>query len=601
MARVGSSGFDALASLISERIAVSESAMIVPTLPSPSSSKWNCSSGERLSQSVQQELLRHLATCGVHNIISSRVGWSPADLQTIRLLLAEIDANLKSFNSTSANAASIAGYDRQLIIPSSRQNSQSVVWRISMAPTVQGVSVLFADGSAQELVRPIGEMGIWFTHSASRSVARFTANFTTGGSGSPGAGGSGGSVSSSGGSGSPGAGGSGGSVSSSGGSGSSGSGGNAGSALSTGGSGSAGSGGSGGSAPSTSGSGSSGSGGSSSDFLVLSDESATPGSRPTGRYLIIYQGVDPNSFVSGTMDPSRVVSAIASYIAAGRIQSHGVLDFEHPFDEIMDNGPSDPRYSAAMQSLISTIRAVKAAFPTIAWTYYNWPRVRYWYAGRGWDAIPEAERVMIEEDVLARYAPLLSEMDWFNPDIYDRYEGARFSPSMLSVISGAERAYREETVGFLKRYMAKPGVIKRPIIPMSCHWFIEGGVSTYGRSIPVEEYVSDQIRPVIAAGADGVALWCATDWTMRLVTTPTDSLSNQMKAEQQVLREQYNADWFAGGVSDWESVTSKHQLRSKLDAIIGTCVDSIWRVYEEVRAAASNTSTPTGGDNTQGM
>jgi len=514
---------------------------------------------------------------GTRTVVSSGNGWSEQQLQNLDVALTDISSNLGSVNVTSH--AAIPNVDHQVLVASNGRRGESIHWRLTISPEVQSVRAVFLDGATQQLSCPSGEVGVWFSHPTSRTVVNFIIERqTSGGSSTASSGGSGGSSGSA----------SGGSSTAS----SGGSGGSSGSA--SGGSSTASSGGSGGSSGSASGGSSTTSSGGSATppFVILSDSAgtATASGQQVPKYLIIYQNdVDPSA-VSGTIDIPRVIAGIKREIDAGRSQPWGVLDFEDPFNEVMDHGPSDPRFATAMQSLVNTIRAVKAAFPSIAWTYYNFPRVAYWNSNRGWDAIPETESIALQEEALTRYAPMLPELDWFMPSIYDRYEKSLFSPSMVPVICGAERAYRATCVGFIKRYMARDGVVRRPIIPIACPWFIEGGRATLARSIPVEELVEDQFRPVIVAGADGIAMWCAIDWVMVVATTPAANLPERYWPEQQAVRNQFVIDLFGGAPVNWDTASTINELRTKLDSMIDTAIGSARSTYDEVHPGGASPS-----------
>lgn len=316
-------------------------------------------------------------------------------------------------------------------------------------------------------------------------------------------------------------------------------------------------------------------------FLLLSDDlpgQASPASIPANRYMIIYQGVDPQSYASARISPANVIAAVHAEIAAGRWSEWGVLDFEDPFNEIMDHGPSDPRWQSAMGSLIDTVRAVKSAFPTVRWTYYNFPRVGYWNFERDWSSLTAAQRDAVRQDAVARYAPLMEELDWFMPSIYDRYERAGLDPSMRDFFVGAERSFRVASVDFLRRYMDQPGKVRRPVIPMASPWFIEGGRAPQWRAIPVDELIADQVAPTIAAGADGIALWCVTGWLSTIATREGTGFSAYSLQEQARFRAQFATDRLGGAVPpgyQWGSPSSVALVRSHLADVVAGAVEAV--------------------------
>lgn len=331
------------------------------------------------------------------------------------------------------------------------------------------------------------------------------------------------------------------------------------------------------------------------DFVLLSDDVPPnlPGAISARPYMIIYQGVDPQSYSSARMDTARIVTAVAQEFAAGRGSTWGVLDFEEPFNEIMDHGPSDPRFAGAMASLVETLRAVKSSYPAVRWTYYNFPRIPYWNSNRDWAALGASERLSIQDEISTKYAPLMDELDWFMPSIYDRYERSRFDASMLPLITMSESSFRDASVEFFRRHMSQPGKARRPIIPMASPWFIEGGRATQYRAIPADELIGDQLRPAIDAGADGIALWCATDWLSTLATRDGADFPEYARVEQIRVRQQFAADFVAGGSSpsfDWTAPANAAMVRARLSAIVTNAIVAVNRAVADRDVAAAGTA-----------
>ena len=292
------------------------------------------------------------------------------------------------------------------------------------------------------------------------------------------------------------------------------------------------------------------------------------------------------------MDPQTVVAAIAAEISAGRGADWGVLDFESPFNEIMDAGADDPRFESAMSSLVETLRVVKAAYPSMRWTYYNFPRVPYWPANRDWSSLPPEERVAIQDNAMAKYAPLSRELDWFMPAIYDYYEVAQFSATMAPEITVAERSFKDATMEFLHRYMTQPLVVKRPILPAVSPWFMDGGRATLYRPIPTDELVRDQFQPAIDGGADGVAMWCSTPWLMTLSTRDFSNFPQQWVRDAQIhLRAQFAIELFGGTLPvdyDWTSTQNVASVRAKITAVVDNAFAALSQAVHVSQLQASN-------------
>lgn len=320
-------------------------------------------------------------------------------------------------------------------------------------------------------------------------------------------------------------------------------------------------------------------------FTLISDDV-----RPAGRgslqakpYLIIYQSVDPDSFTTARINTQRVIDAIAQDLSAGARPEWGVLDFEHPFNEIMDEGATNPRFQTAMTSLIETLEAVKSTFPGIRWTYYNFPRIPYWNSNRDWSSLPLVEREEIQEKALSKYTALISASDWFMPAMYDYYETALFDSRMAPLIVVAERSFKEATIEFLNRCMSQPGVGRKPILPAVSPWFMDGGRATECRPIPIEELVRDQFQPAIDGRVDGVAMWCSTPWLMTLATRDGASFPDWVKREQIKVRSQFEIDLFGGALPpdfDWTSPRDAGRVRERLDKVIDDANEALGRAVE---------------------
>ena len=538
---VSATGIQSLFDLVDGRTPLNPSTPVVPSFPSPTASNWIDSAGTQLAQPLQVELLRHLAVVGTRTVVSPGDGWGEQRLQELSVTLSEITNYLGSTGVS--GRAPVPEVDHRILVASNGRRGDTIHWRLTIAPEVQTVRVVFLDGAIQVVSRPIGEAGVWISHAASRTVVSFIPEQPTSGSSSTASSGS-----------------------------------------------------SGGSSGSTTGGGSSSSTPNDSQrtFTLLSDDvgPTQAGVIPASPYLIIYQSVDPQSFQSGRMDPQTVIAAIAAEIAAGRGAEWGVLDFEHPFNEIMYEGAADPRFESAMSSLVETLQAVKAAYPSMRWTYYNFPQVPYWNANRDWASLPQEERIAIQDNAMAKYAPLSRELDWFMPAIYDYYEVAQFSATMAPMITVAERSFKDATMEFLHRYMTQPLVVKRPILPAVSPWFMDGGMATMYRPIPNDELVRDQFQPAIEGGADGVAMWCSTPWLMTLATRDFSNFPHQWVRDAQIqVRAQFAIELFGGTLPvdyDWTSTQNVATVRDKLSAVVGNAFAALSQAVRASQLQASN-------------
>ena len=244
------------------------------------------------------------------------------------------------------------------------------------------------------------------------------------------------------------------------------------------------------------------------------------------KYLIVYQtSVDTASMSTGRIDSSKVVANIRQQLVLDHNYSWGVLDFEVPFDDVLEAGPSHPLHSTVIASLTETIREVKRNFPGIRWTYYNMPRVRYWVDGQDWGALTPTARANVMDRVLNSYGLLMAEMDWFNPSVYDQYEAVIGMPPSTSAPAVAERAFRTASVELVRRwFLNQQARYIPPVIPMVSRWFQPGGEATFLREVPLGEFIEDQVRPCIEAGADSVALWGCMSYFVHIAFLPPEQV-----------------------------------------------------------------------------
>lgn len=318
-------------------------------------------------------------------------------------------------------------------------------------------------------------------------------------------------------------------------------------------------------------------------FQFLYDDDPTPlFVSPNARavkYLAIYQDdVDPTTQETGIIDPAKVIARIALLRSQGWTGEWGMLDFEVPFDSVFYHGPTDPRYELCMHSLIGTIRAVKAAFPMVKWTYYAFPRISYWVLGKDWGYITEAQRVAQYAIFTARYGPLLAEMDWFAPSACDWYERSLHMPNSWSPPIEAEREYRRASVKAIRFHFESRGQPVPPIIPIVSPWFQPGGATSL-RPVPRAEFHQEQIQPLIDAGADGIAIWGAMPYFLGLATTP--NLPPGYAAAIAFCRARFCQEYL-GGVPvnsvDWYSPATYNLIGGCMNQ---TLADAMQLIYED--------------------
>ena len=350
------------------------------------------------------------------------------------------------------------------------------------------------------------------------------------------------------------------------------------------------------------GGGSTGDGGTTTDgnpYRILSDSAPTNTyTSPIdyeSRYLIVYQNnADSEAANTGIIDSAKVVAEVRRILSGGTPVTWGVLDFEEPFGYTLIRGSSDPNYSACVSSLIATIEAVKTEFPTIRWTYYGFPYVPYFPNGKVWSELTNTERLAIIDHFAANFGPVLEHLDWVMPCAYDVFAQAKGYPCPSAVLAvSIESDYRKAQIDSIKRYFQSRGRIVPPIFPAVSPWFqsqANSSVATFLAPVPGDEFVSDQLRPCIEAGASGFAIWGAMDYFLRVAALPPERVSVALKPHQDACREALAAAYPTPpvgpsglgttgtlGVYDWLSSTSLEQLGDRINA---TQSDAIIRAHQ---------------------
>jgi hypothetical protein len=306
------------------------------------------------------------------------------------------------------------------------------------------------------------------------------------------------------------------------------------------------------------------------------------------KYAIVYQDDADQGARIGRIDASKVVARVRTIFDEGGASPWGVLDFEDPYDDIFRAGPSDPRYGPAVESLVETIRQVKQQFPQTKWTYYAFPRVPYWIGAahdKQWVQVDAATRAAEFDQVLERYGPLMNELDWFMPSVYDVYERALDMPVSLVGRDEAEADYRRASVEVVQRWFAQQGTSCPPIVPVVSPWFQPGGRALKNRAIPLPEFVEDQVRPLAEAGASGIAIWSAMDWFIDVSTRQNALLSATGQAAREEMRGIFAAEYLRTHPDsvDWGATATRRTLGDSCNATLRQAMVAIAQTGESVR------------------
>lgn len=241
------------------------------------------------------------------------------------------------------------------------------------------------------------------------------------------------------------------------------------------------------------------------------------------KFLIIYQGCDPQAASTGRIDTDAVLKEIARKIAGG-VPTWGMLDFEDPFTSNLQAGVDSPKYQSTIQSMIATIRVVKERYPNIKWTYYGTPFLSYWLDGKNWsNATTEAKKALLDR-IYKIYAPLVAEEDWVSPSVYPVYDPLMFEPKTPDAVRESGRAWRISSVGIAKILAAG-----KPVIPTISPYWQPNGVAKAGTIVPQAQFLEDMVAPIVEAGANGVALWSSVGYCIELAI---DGYAKKMHQEE---------------------------------------------------------------------
>jgi hypothetical protein len=289
-------------------------------------------------------------------------------------------------------------------------------------------------------------------------------------------------------------------------------------------------------------------------------------------YIIVYQGVDPNATATGLINAQLVIDSIRQE-HGDNPSGYGVLDFENPFIDRLEAGPSDPNWQMTVDTVVGALQAVKAEFPNVKWTMYSMPLIRYWLPPYySWADAPLAVREEAFAKALVGFDPVLRECDWLNPSTYDRYELATYSAGQHASKTAQEIAHREANVEVCNRFNDLSGLPRKPIIPMVSPMFWNSGQISYNmKQIPLEEILRDTVRPLISEGADSVAIWTGLGYWVRAATSTQSLGLGQIEARHAITQDFLGgiapADWTAPGLRESLSEIISEHIRTRMGEV----------------------------------
>jgi hypothetical protein len=224
------------------------------------------------------------------------------------------------------------------------------------------------------------------------------------------------------------------------------------------------------------------------------------------RYFVVYQNnADPDAQRTGVIDPAKVARHVAS-MHGDAPEGWGVLDFEDPFDDLLQKDPTSARAQSAIKSMVETIRVLKRAFPGVRWTYYGMPGLLYYLPDGTWSTASARSKAAEISRQLDAYGKILAECDWLSPCVYYTVGDAGHSRVAPQSIRDATRAWVAERTAMCVRFAANLGR-PVPVIPFASPLYMPGGGARAFSVIPVEVLVEDILSPMVRGGARGVCMW----------------------------------------------------------------------------------------------
>jgi hypothetical protein len=309
------------------------------------------------------------------------------------------------------------------------------------------------------------------------------------------------------------------------------------------------------------------------DVSVVADAAAT-GARPL---LLVYQYTSPDSAKTGDIDVLKVLDAI-DHMTGGEPPAWGMLDFEYAFTDRLQKGPEDPGAVHATAEMLKLLRAVKSTYPRTKWTFYGVPFVPYWLQNESWDDADDNVKRVTLTNASRTYGPIIDQCDWVSPSVYPVYDPAAYPESRQGSVRRAGIAWRRAQVG-LARLLAKG----KPVIPMVSPVWQPNGNAPAGMPVPSEQFVQDQVAPVMRGGAAGVAIWTSYDRIIKAACATREATS-----PEEFPRENLCKAFLDGRMPiDWQAPGVAEQLRSRAAVVV-------LKALRDVRAwQADQASSPT--------
>lgn len=302
--------------------------------------------------------------------------------------------------------------------------------------------------------------------------------------------------------------------------------------------------------------------------------------------ILAQNNMDPDAKTTARVSGEKIVAAVKAERgpdASGWV----MLDYELPFDDVFDNGKTDPRYAGMMQSMIDAVKYAKQQLPNCKFTYYGVPNIRYWITGGGWEAAPQWSQIQTMDGKFEVYKALVAELDWLDPCVYDRYDASKTPAGEAAAMAKREDLFRRKNVELCDRLRDAVGKPDMPIIPGVSLVYEGGGSGEVWQPISMAEFRADQVEPLLAAGADGVFLWSSLNyqaWVAGLSWVPTPGEAARSEARSVLTR------LFFGGSTpaNWSTNEAKAETNRRIATFLSNYAGA-------VRSAESSAAVAAGG------
>lgn len=326
-------------------------------------------------------------------------------------------------------------------------------------------------------------------------------------------------------------------------------------------------------------------------LILLYDQMPDPGQRAALESLQVQQYLQVNqdapSYKTGVLNISELTRAI-ELGTKSKLFPWMMLDAETPFFDDLAKGPNSPECKRATETLIAAIQSLKARFPGVKWSIYGIPNLPYWVDGKGWASADEAKKREMLTTVAAVSQPLVAELDWISPSIYQFYDPRMVVPGSPQSIRGTPasvtadgREWRAAQVGLGKLLAGS-----KPVIPYVFPYWAPGGIAPACRLIDPRELMEDQIVPAIQAGAAGIALWSGMEYRIEQVTRAgQDPTLNTTESNFGVTdwRRAFVADYLGRNApSDWSNPFVRGTLTRKTSQTLIDTLANI-RAWEQTK------------------